>query len=177
MSAESFTVYVLLNLLTLFNRLTGRFFFLFFFFYIKFLISIISTVHCVFFFLRLHIPLKSSISLTYFINFSISCLSPFQISFVMSICSRFDSVSLQCHRMWSLVRFTCQKRLSALGFLFISAEWVALVYPVRVRLMTTCSRLVIVLVFMFILWCGLHSFIVVVEFSHFYCCSCSYFFI
>jgi hypothetical protein len=39
----------------------------------------------------------------------------------------------------------------------------------------SCSRLVIVLVFVYIMWCGLRSFMVVVEFSHFSCCSCSCF--
>jgi hypothetical protein len=88
---------------------------------------------------------KNPISFTYLISFSISCLPLFQISFVMSICSRF--VSLQCHRMWSVRRFTAQKGHSGLGSLSITAEWVALVYPVRKRLMTT----------------------------HFSCCSCSCF--
>jgi hypothetical protein len=106
---------------------------------------------------------------------SISCFPPFQISFVMSICSRFVSVSLQCHRMWSVVRLTAQKRHFGLGSLSSTAAWVALVYPVRKQLMTTCSRPVIFSVFVFIMWCGLRSFMVVVELSHFSCCSCSCF--
>jgi hypothetical protein len=61
--------------------------------------------------------------------------------------------------MWSVVRFTAQKGHSGLSSLSITAEWVALVYPVSKRLMTSCSRLVIVLVFVFIMWCGLRSFI------------------
>jgi hypothetical protein len=87
------------------------------------------------------------------------------------------SVTLQCHRMWFVVRITVQKGHSGLGSLSITAEWVALVNPVRKRLMTTCSRLVIVLVFVFIMCCGLRFFMVVVEFSHFSCCSCSCFFL
>jgi hypothetical protein len=67
-----------------------------------------------------------------------------------------------------VVRFTAKKGHPGLGSLSIIAEWLALVYPVRKRLMTTCSRLVIVLVFVFILWCGLRSFMVVVGFSHFF---------
>jgi hypothetical protein len=108
-------------------------------------------------FVFFYILSKNPISFTYLISFSISCFPPFQISFVMSICSRFVSVSLQCHRKWSVVRFTAQKGDSGLGSLSITAEWVALVlvYPVRKRLMKTCSR------------CGLRSFTVVVEFSHF----------
>jgi hypothetical protein len=129
-----------------------------------------STYYFPTFFFFFYIPSKNSISFTYLISFPISCLPLFQISFYafMPVCSRFVSVSLHCHRMWSVVRFTAQKRHSGLGSLSITAEWVALVYPVRKRLMTTCSRQVIVLV-----WCGLHSFMVVVEFFHFSCCSCS----
>jgi hypothetical protein len=57
----------------------------------------------------------------------------------MSISSRFVSVSLQSHRMWSVVRFTAQKGYSGLGSLSITAEWVALVYPVRKWLLTTLA--------------------------------------
>jgi hypothetical protein len=46
--------------------------------------------------------------------------------------------------MWSVVRFTAQKGHPGLGSLSITAEWVALVYPVRKRLISTCSR-----------WCSL----------------------
>jgi hypothetical protein len=54
--------------------------------------------------------------------------------------SRFPFVSFpfpyKCHQMWPVVRFTAQKEHSGLGFLSITAEWVALVYPVRKRLIT-----------------------------------------
>jgi hypothetical protein len=53
------------------------------------------------------------------------------------------------------VRFAAQKGHFRLGSLYITA--VDVVYPVRKRLMTTCSRLVIVLVFVLIIWCGLTS--------------------
>jgi hypothetical protein len=96
-------------------------------------------------------------------------------SLVMSVCSRFVSVSLRCRRMRFVMRFTAQKWHSGLGFLFVTEEWVALLYRVHKRLMTTCSRLVIVFVFVFIMWCGLCSFMVVGEFSHFSSCSCSCF--
>jgi hypothetical protein len=68
-----------------------------------------------------YIPSKNPISFTYLISFSISCFPSFQISFVMFICSRFVSASLQCHKMWSVVRFTAQKGHSGLGYLSITA--------------------------------------------------------
>jgi hypothetical protein len=74
------------------------------------------------------------------IIFSNSCLPTLQISFVMSISSRFASVSLQCHLMWSMVRYTAQKEHSRLSSLSITAQLVALIFLVRKR-----SRLFIVL--------------------------------
>jgi hypothetical protein len=68
----------------------------------------------------------------------------------------------------NVVRFTAEKEHSGLGSLSITAEWVALVYPVCKWLMITCSRLVILLVLLFIMWYGLRSFMVMVEFSHFF---------
>jgi hypothetical protein len=50
------------------------------------------------------------------------------------------------------VRFTAHKGHSGLGSLSITTEMVALIYPVAKRLMTTCSRLVIVLVFHYVMW-------------------------
>jgi hypothetical protein len=66
-------------------------------------------------------------------SLSISCFPPFQTFFPMSIWSCFVSVSLQCHRMWSVVIFTAQKGHSRLGSFSITADWVALVYPVCKR--------------------------------------------
>jgi hypothetical protein len=123
-----------------------------------FLLTLFSLSTCRFYSIRFFSTYYFPASSNYLISFSISCSAPFQISFVMSICSRFVSIPMQCHRMWSVVRFTGQKGHSGLGPLSITAEWV---YPVRKRLMTTCSRLLIVLVLVFSMWCGFRAFMVV----------------
>jgi hypothetical protein len=76
-----------------------------------------------------------------------------------------------------VVRFTAQKGPTGLVSLSITAEWVALVYPLRKRLMTTCSRLVIVLVFVFnvhyVVWFALiHGCGRVFPFFLLFYCSC-----
>jgi hypothetical protein len=135
-------------------------------------ISYFNNFHCALCFLSL----MSSYSVEKLYCFYVRYQFFHLLSSTLSMCSHFVSVSLQCHRMWSMDRFTAQNGYSELDSLSITAKWIALVYTVLKWLMTTCSRLVIVLVSVFILWCGLRSFIVVVVVSHFSSCSCSYYF-
>jgi hypothetical protein len=95
MGASLISIWFWMCLLTLFSLRQSLKHTIFFTYY--FPISLKRFLFC------FHIPSKNHISFTYLISFSISCFPPFQISFVLSICSRFVSVSLQCHRMWSVV--------------------------------------------------------------------------